>query len=132
MLNICKYIRILSKIFSASSKEIKHSLLNRLNCRIASYTIQLVTTGNPVNSYLTSTVGKTNHGPVIALFSVQLLQISSYTGAVQMSNLFTVSDGRRIYDNLFNLQRSSQLPQKSWHHSHNTRKWLKEHQSHFH
>ena len=38
---------------------------------IASYTIQLVTTGNPVNFYLTSTVDKTHHGSVIALFSVQ-------------------------------------------------------------
>ena len=46
-----------------------------LCCHIASDTIQLVTTGNPVNSYLTSTVGKTHHGLVIASFSMQLLQL---------------------------------------------------------
>ena len=40
----------------------------------ASYTIQLVTTGDPVNSYLTSTADKTHHGLVVTLFSVELLQ----------------------------------------------------------
>ena len=38
---------------------------------------------------------------------------------------------RSICDNLFDLQRSSELPQKRWHHTHN-RKWLKQSQSHFH
>ena len=40
---------------------------------IVSCTMQLVTTGNPVNSYLTSTVHKTNYGPVIAPFSGKVL-----------------------------------------------------------
>ena len=38
------------------------------NLYIANYTIQLVTIGNHVNSYLTSTFDKTHHGPVVALF----------------------------------------------------------------
>ena len=45
-----------------------------LSCRIASYIIELVTTENPESSYLTSTEDKTHHGPVIALFYVQLHQ----------------------------------------------------------
>ena len=35
--------------------------------------------------YLTSTVDKTHHGPVIAPFSVQLLQFFSYTRGVLVS-----------------------------------------------
>ena len=39
---------------------------------------ELVATGNPVNSYLTSAVNRTHHGPVIiAPFSVQVLKIFS-------------------------------------------------------
>ena len=41
------------------------------------YIIRLVTTDNPVNYYLTSTVDKTHHGPVIASFSVFLFEMSS-------------------------------------------------------
>ena len=52
------------------------------------YPIQLVTTGNPVNSYFFSTVDKIHHGPVIAPFSVQLLQVFSYAGGVLATNLF--------------------------------------------
>ena len=62
----------MSKIFSASSsKDIKTFFIEGLCCH---YTIQLVTTGILVNSYLTSTVDKTFHDPAIDLFSVQLLQ----------------------------------------------------------
>ena len=39
------------------------------------YPIQIVTTGNPVNAYLTTTVDKTHHGLAIAPFSMQLLQL---------------------------------------------------------
>ena len=35
-------------------------------------------------------------------------------------------------DNLFDLQRSSELPQMRWHLCLNYRKWLKQRQSHFH
>ena len=45
----------------------------RAICR-ALYTIQHVTTGNPASSYLFFAVDKTDHGPVIALFSIKLLQ----------------------------------------------------------
>ena len=41
------------------------------------YIIQLVITNNPANSYLTSTVDKTHHGPVIAPFLVVLFEMSS-------------------------------------------------------
>ena len=44
------------------------------NFSLASYTIQFATTGNTVNSYLTSTVDKTHHELVIAPFSVQVLK----------------------------------------------------------
>ena len=79
-------MRTLNKIFSASPlKDIKTFFTKELCCHIASYNIQLVTTGNPVNSYLTSTVDKTYNGPVIVPFSVQilkcLLQFFSYTGS---------------------------------------------------
>ena len=50
---------------------IKRHLKNFL---LASYTIQFVTTGNTVNSYLTSIVDKTHHELVIAPFSVQVLK----------------------------------------------------------
>ena len=42
---------------------------------ILRYPTQLVTTENPANSYLTSTVDKTRYGPVTASFSVQFLHI---------------------------------------------------------
>ena len=64
-------------------------LLLVLKRRLASYApIQLVTTGNPVNSYFTCTVDKTHHGPVIALFPVRLLQIFWYARGVPVTNLF--------------------------------------------
>ena len=63
------------KNFSASpSKDVKTSFIENLCCNIASYTIQLVTTGNPVNYYVTSIVDKTHHGPVIAPFSMKILK----------------------------------------------------------
>ena len=39
---------------------------------------------------------------------------------------------KSICDNLFDLKRSSELPQKRWHHSHSNTKWLKLPESHFH
>ena len=38
---------------------------------------------------------------------------------------------KSICDTLFDLQHSSELLQKPWHHGHNSRKWLKQPQSHF-
>ena len=71
MLANCKYFRILSKLFSASPpKDIKISLLESYG----RYTIQLDTTGKPVFSYLTSTVDKTHHGPIITPFSAKILK----------------------------------------------------------
>ena len=64
------------------------SLYKDLCYSIPSKTIQLVTTGNPVNSYLTTTADKTHHGPVIALFSVQLMQFFSYSEGVLITNFF--------------------------------------------
>ena len=76
-----QYIGILSKIFSSSpSKDIETFSTKDLRC-LAICRIQLVTTGNPVNSYLTSTVDKTHHGQVIALFL-------SYAGGVLITNYF--------------------------------------------
>ena len=70
MFATCKYIRTLSKIFSASSsKVIKTFLINGLCCHIASYNVQHVTNGKPVKSYFTSTDDKIHHGQSIGLFS---------------------------------------------------------------
>ena len=75
VLSICRYIRVPSKTFSASAlKYIKVLLIKKLHCHIASYTIHFFTTGNPVNFYLTSTVDKTHHKPIIVPFSVQILK----------------------------------------------------------
>ena len=65
------------KIFSAPpSKDIKTFFIKGLCCHIASYTTQLVPLEILLlNSYLSSTVEKTHHGPVIASFYVQLLQL---------------------------------------------------------
>ena len=40
--------------------------------------------------YLTSIMDKTHHGPVIALFSVQLQQLFSYVGGIPVTNHFTL------------------------------------------
>ena len=66
MLTTCRSIRILRKNFcTLPSKDVKTFFIEELCCHIASYTIQLVTAGNTVNSYLTSTADKTYHGPVL-------------------------------------------------------------------
>ena len=51
---------------------IQHKTYN-ICCHIAKFTIHLVTTGNPMNSCLTSTVDKTQYGSIIT-FSVQILK----------------------------------------------------------
>ena len=56
------------------------------------YPIQLVTNGNPVNFYLTSTVDKTHHGAVLDPFSVRLVKFFSYAEGVLVTNLFSVID----------------------------------------
>ena len=72
----CKYIRVLSEIFSASpSKDIKTFFIKELCGHTASYTVQRVATGNPVHSYLSSTLDKAHHGPVMAPFSVKILNV---------------------------------------------------------
>ena len=48
---------------------------------------RLVTAGKSVNSYFTFTVDKTHHGPVIAPFSMQLLQLFLYVRGVSATNL---------------------------------------------
>ena len=53
--------------------------------------MQLVATGNPVNTYLPSTVHKTHHEPVITLFSVELLKLFLVCLRCA-SNIFTVID----------------------------------------
>ena len=75
MLTIRKFFKILRKTFSGSpSKYLKKHFLERikLSYKLAMVTIQLFTTGNSVNSYLTTTVDKTHDEPVIASFSVQM------------------------------------------------------------
>ena len=47
------------------------------------YTIQLVKTGNPVNSYLTYTVDKTHHGSAMLLF----LRFFNSAGGALVTNL---------------------------------------------
>ena len=75
MLVIWKYIRILSKIHSA----LPTKNMNTVTSLTILHPTELAATGNPVNSYLTSTVNRTHHGQVIAPFSVQVLKIFSYT-----------------------------------------------------
>ena len=97
MLTICKNIRILVKIFSVSSSKdittffIKSAYIYKKACTvvyIASYTIQLVTSGNPVNSYLTFTADKSYHGPIIFLYN--FCSFFSYTGGVLITNRFVL------------------------------------------
>ena len=71
MLDICKFIRILSKIFSAPQAK-DNFLFKDLCCHIPSYLYYL--TGNLVNSYLTSTVEQTHQGPVVSFFPVKILE----------------------------------------------------------
>ena len=49
-------------------------ILKRFIKELCCYTIQPVTTEDPINSCLTFTKDKTNHRPVIAPFSVQILK----------------------------------------------------------
>ena len=76
--------------------------------------IQLLTTGNPANSYLTSTMNESHYGPVIASFSLQLLQFFNDAVGVLVINLFycywwhalaysKLQHIRSICDNLFDL-----------------------------
>ena len=70
-------------MFSASpSKDIKNFFIKGLCCHIASYTIQLATTENPVSAHLASTVIKTHNEPVIAPFCVQPLKFFNHAGGV--------------------------------------------------
>ena len=64
----------MSKNFHHNQKIVKHFLLKILCCHTASYTIQLVTTGNGVNFYLAFALDKTHHGAVIAPFFVLILK----------------------------------------------------------
>ena len=43
-----------------------------------------------LSCYLTSIMDKTHHGPVIALFSVQLHQLFSYVGGILVANHFSL------------------------------------------
>ena len=74
MLVIWKYIRMLTKIHSA----LPLKNMNTVTSLPILHPTELVATGNPVNSYLTSTVNRTHHRPVIAPFPVQVLKIFSY------------------------------------------------------
>ena len=65
---------MLNKIFSiSSSQDIKRLFIKDLFYHIASYTPSNLLPVETLNPYLTSIVDKTHHGPVIVLFSVQLL-----------------------------------------------------------
>ena len=65
--------------------------------------------------------------PVTNHFSLLLIDRYSYILAIQQIR----THKRSICDSLFDLLRSSELPQKPWHHGHSNRKWLKQPQSHF-
>ena len=65
-----------------------------------------------------------NVGGVLVTNLFSLLFIDRYILAIQ--EIITMS----FCDILFNLQRSSELSQKRWHHGHNKRKWLKHPQCH--
>ena len=86
VLTICKYIRILSKIFSGSpSKDNKTFFIKVLGCHIASYTpFNLLPL--EINSCLAFTVDETHHEPVITSFSKQLLLLFSYVGGALVTN----------------------------------------------
>ena len=66
--------------------------------------------------------------PVTTHFSLLLIDRYSYILVIQQIR----THKRSICDSLFDLLRSSELPQKPWHHGHSNRKWLKQPQSHFH
>ena len=59
-----------------------------------SYTIQIVTSGSPASSYLTSTVDKTRHGPVIALFLCNGRSFFNNVGGCTSNQPFLLMEGR--------------------------------------
>ena len=80
-------------------------------------------------------------GQLLLFFLCNLCSFFSHGGAVPVTNLFSLlftdilwlfSKLRSIFYNLLNLQRSSELSQKRFHHIYNIRKSLKQPQSHFH
>ena len=82
---------------------------------------------------LTSNTDKTHHGLVIALFSVQLQLPCNQHSSLLLTDGYSANyNTRSICDTLFDLWRSSELPQKLCHHCHSNRKWLKQPQIHFH
>ena len=95
--------------------------------------------------YLTSTMDKTHHGSIIALFYVQVLQLFSYIGVVLITNLFHCywwiiyfgysvnCNAKRAFMIIFLIwKRSSELSQMCWHHGHNSNKWFKQPKNLFH
>ena len=87
---------------------------------------------------------KTHHGPVAALFLCNLRRFFSYVRGVLVTNHFSllsinmyilavqlIKHTSDICDTLFDLYRSSELPQMRWNHIHNNRRKLKQPQSHF-
>ena len=86
---------------------------------------------------------KLTMGQLLLLFLWNFCSFFSYVKGVLVTNLSSLLlidifwlfsklyHTRSICDNLFYLKRSSELPQKRWHHSHNNRKWLKQPQSNF-
>ena len=84
-------------------------------------------------------------GQLLLLFLSNFYSFSSYAGAilVVVTNLFSscywliyfcysAKNARTICHNLFDLYRSSKLPEKRWYHRYSNRGWLKWSQSHFH
>ena len=87
MLAICKYIRILNKIFFASPSKDIILASKGLWCHIASCSPSKLLPLNPANFYLTSALDKTHHNPVNVPFSAQSLEF--FSAALEVSELPT-------------------------------------------
>ena len=85
-------------------------------------------------------------GQLLLFFLRNFSSFFSHTGGIPASNHFSllvllidryiltihqIITQRSICDTYFDLQRSSELPQKPWHHVHNDINWLKQPQIHF-
>ena len=87
---------------------------------------------------------KLTYGQLLLLFLCNFSSFCSYIGGVLVTNFFSLlfidifwlfsklQHTRSIWDNPFDMQRSSELPQKRWNHCINNRKPLKQPQIQFH
>ena len=91
------------------------------------------------------TITHEEHLRLLLFFLCNFSNFFSYVGGILVNNLFSlllidvyilaipqIIRHEEHCDTLFDMLRSTELPQKPRHHGHNKRRWLKQPQSHFH